>query len=337
VSALSPKLATQSPRMIKTCWVVTTGTAGAQNQAFGLAEAISRSVYLDISVKHIAIKSPWQHLPGSVWPNPFTLLTAKGHLMRAPYPDLWIAAGRQTVPLTIALKKRFPETFTIQLQDPKAPSSLFDMVIPPSHDKVSGDSVFSILGAPSRVTVEKIDEFAAALESRFDGLSKPRAAVLIGGSNRVLKMTNHVIDRLCENLEMIVSEGTALIISNSRRTKDSHWIKIRERMSGENVAFVDCRESASQDGVYPGILGLVDYILVTEDSVNMIGEATASGKPVYRFPLEGKAGKFSRFFDELEARGALRVFEGRFVDWQYSPINETARAAEEIVRRWAPD
>lgn len=317
----------------KTCWVITSGQAGTQNQALGLAEAIGEHMPLAISVKKVEIPAPWKHLPGGVWPDPFSILTSGGHLLRAPFPDLWVAAGRLTVPFTIAVKKQTPKIFTVQLQNPHAPSSLFDMVIPPEHDGLVGKNVYPMIGAPSRITQETINELSQNLQERFAHLHGPTAVVLIGGSNRVLKMTNQVVERLCENLKMHSSEGIAMIISNSRRTKEEHWAYIRENLQSENVVFVDSVEKRN-DQAYPGILGLADYILVTEDSVNMIGEAAASGKPVFRFGLDGNPGKFSTFYDKLESLGILRKFEGGFEGWDYSPLNETARTAELVVERW---
>jgi mitochondrial fission protein ELM1 len=51
------------------------------------------------------------------------------------------------------------------------------------------------------------------------------------------------------------------------------------------------------DNPYAGILAWADRIVVTPDSVNMISEACASGKPVHAFatrPIIGKLGEFHR-------------------------------------------
>ncbi len=43
------------------CWVVTDGSAGMENQCIGLAEAMA----LDFTVKKIKTKKPWRWLPAS--------------------------------------------------------------------------------------------------------------------------------------------------------------------------------------------------------------------------------------------------------------------------------
>ncbi|MFX8871944.1 ELM1/GtrOC1 family putative glycosyltransferase, partial [Acinetobacter baumannii] len=46
---------------------------------------------------------------------------------------------------------------------------------------------------------------------------------------------------------------------------------------------------------YPQFLAQADMLVVTADSVNMCGEACATGKPVYVFTPSGGSAKFARF------------------------------------------
>ena len=202
-----------SGEQVKVCWVVSNGLKGTQNQALGLAEALAKLMPLEISVKKIAIKAPWGYIPGALWPDPFKLLSTKGHLLRAPFPDIFISVGRETVPISIAMKKHSPQTFTVQTQNPHAPSHLFDMVVPPVHDGVQGDNVFSILGAPSRISVEHVERLSKEIAPRFDQLPDLRVVVLIGGSNKYLKMTTAVCDTIIGCLIELREQGYGLILS----------------------------------------------------------------------------------------------------------------------------
>ena len=69
----------------------------------------------------------------------------------------------------------------------------------------------------------------------------------------------------------------------------------------------------------------------------MAVEAAATGKPVYISPLERKflapAMKFDAFHESLRRRGVARKFEGEIADWSYELLDETRRAAEEVIRR----
>jgi len=84
-----------------------------------------------------------------------------------------------------------------------------------------------------------------------------------------------------------------------------------------------------------GRLGLADALVVTGDSVTMISEAAATGKPVHVVELPGGTAKFSRFHAGMGAAGITRPFDGRLESWDYPPLEETARAAAEIRRRLA--
>ena len=71
----------------------------------------------------------------------------------------------------------------------------------------------------------------------------------------------------------------------------------------------------------------------TADSVNMISESLATGKPVHVVALEGGSAKFARFHDDLRAHGYSRMFAGRLEAWTYEPLDDTRRAAAEARRR----
>jgi mitochondrial fission protein ELM1 len=81
------------------------------------------------------------------------------------------------------------------------------------------------------------------------------------------------------------------------------------------------------------MLGLADAILVTADSVNMVSEALATGKPVHVIELPGRPGKFGDFHRSLFERGLTRPFRGRIESWTYVPPAETERAAREVLSR----
>jgi mitochondrial fission protein ELM1 len=89
---------------------------------------------------------------------------------------------------------------------------------------------------------------------------------------------------------------------------------------------------------YPHFLAHADALIVPADSVNMAGEACATGKPVYVFEPEGGSRKFARFHAALVRHGATRPLPARFERleaWCYPPLNSAETIADEIVRRWS--
>ncbi|MBT5646243.1 MAG: hypothetical protein HOJ41_00140, partial [Rhodospirillaceae bacterium] len=89
----------------------------------------------------------------------------------------------------------------------------------------------------------------------------------------------------------------------------------------------------SGDNPYFGLLGLADAIVVTADSVSMVSEACATGKPVHVIELDGGSAKFARFHEALRRAGITRPFNGTLESWTYDAPDDTARVAAEIVHR----
>jgi len=101
----------------------------------------------------------------------------------------------------------------------------------------------------------------------------------------------------------------------------------------------------SDEGANPyyGYLAHADALFVTADSVSMVSEAAATGKPVHILPLAGGDAKFARFHEAMQVRGITRPFRARLENWTYEPLDDTARAGtalrtlvtERLARRTA--
>ena len=80
------------------------------------------------------------------------------------------------------------------------------------------------------------------------------------------------------------------------------------------------------DNPYYAYLAVADALLVTADSVSMVSEAAATGKPVHIIGLDGGDAKFARFHETMRKAGITRPFAGRIESWSYAPPDDTARA-----------
>lgn len=308
-------------------WAVTDGRAGIEAQALGLAEAIGRRTPAEIICKRIKVRAPFRAAPRALWGDPFAALDAASDALDVPWPDLWIGCGRLSVPFSMAVKERSPETFVVQLQGPRAPLGAFDLVVPPLHDGLSGENVFPILGSPNRID-------AATLRGpNVPGLAP--VAVLIGGPNKAFRFGAHDAAAIANQ---IAGLQMPLDVTLSRRTPRTAVPVLRDRMGAYATRFFDPARDPASANPYPAMLGTARAILVTEDSVNMAAEAASTAKPVYILPLPRKplasARKFDAFHASLRAHGASRLFQGALDSWTYEPLDETARVADEIIARW---
>ncbi|MFZ5669342.1 MAG: mitochondrial fission ELM1 family protein [Pseudomonadota bacterium] len=313
-----------------TIWAVSDGRAGIEAQAVGLAEAVARHRKARVVVKRIGWTGDIGRLPW--WLTLFPRRWLKpGSDFEPPWPDLMIAAGRATLPLSIRMRRwSGGRTFVVQIQDPRAPAPLFDLVVPPNHDRLKGDNIVSIIGAPHRVTAKKLKDEYARFASLIDPLPRPRAAVLIGGRSKAFDLSPERAAAIAASIQLpLEQEGGSLLMTFSRRTPAQARALLTARLKPLPGVIWD----GEGDNPYFAFLAGADYILVTEDSANMATEAASTGKPVFILKMDGSSLKFRLFHEELERHGAARPFGGAFHGWTYEPLAETDRAAREILAR----
>jgi mitochondrial fission protein ELM1 len=309
-----------------TCWVLTDGRASMRNQCLGLAEAAG----LEAEARTVKPRAPWRWLPAGSWPFPFAALGAGSDRLRPPWPDVLIAAGRRTVPFSLAIRNASGgATFTVQIESPGGvPPSRFDLVVPPRHDGLSGPNVVPTRGAIHRITPKVLAEAAEQWGPRLAHLPKPRVAVLLGGPNRYYRMTGAAVARLADGLERVAEAGAGIVITPSRRTPAEAVDLLRRRL-GDRAGIWD----GSGENPYRGYLAVADFLVVTCDSVLMASEAAATGKPVYVAALDGEGGKFERFHRMLAEEGVTRPFTGALETWTYAPLDDAAAVAAALTAR----
>jgi mitochondrial fission protein ELM1 len=313
-----------------TIWAISDGRAGIEAQAVGLAEAVARQVPARIVVKRVGWSGRTGRLPW--WANwlPRRWLTPESEIA-PPWPDLWIAAGRATLPLSIRAKRwSGGKTYVVQIQDPRVPANMFDLVIPPKHDRLTGDNVLPITGSPHRVTSQRLDSEYEKFKDRIDALPHPRVAVLLGGKSKAFDLSSLRAAEIAHQIQLpLEQEGGSLLMTFSRRTPEQAKALLTARLRHLPGMIWDGQGA----NPYFAFLAAADYILVTEDSTNMATEAASTGKPVFILKMDGTSLKFRLFHQELESMGAARPYGGAFHGWTYDPVDETGRAAAEVVAR----
>jgi len=304
-------------------WLLYDGKVGLRSQVVGVAEAVG----LPFEEKKLSIRYPWKGLPPLLWWNATAAASRSGDRLGPPWPRLVIAAGgRAAAPALAIRRKNQGRTVVVQIQDPKIPPARFDLMIVSDHDKVRGPNVMVSLGAVHPVTPAKLAAGAAAWGPRLAHLPRPRIAVVIGGDNGVYRLTPQITTAIADQLATLIEGGAGLMITTSRRTGAEAEAILRTKLSGPNVEIW----SGAGENPYFGYLGLADHILVTADSVSMITEASASGKPVQVLPLEGGSKKFERFHEAMRAAGITRPFDGSLQSWDYTPQDDTGAAGARI-------
>ena len=299
--------------------VVTDGRAGIENQALGLAEAVARLTPAVIEVRRVGWRPVFDWLPADL-KSPAMLDPTSDAPFPAddePWPDLWIAAGRASLPLSLMARRRSGgRTFVVQVQDPRLDPVRFDLVVAPAHDGLSGSNVVAITGSPHRITPERLAETAPAFAAQVEPLPRPRVAVLVGGRSRAFDLTPEHAAALANSIATAVeAEGGSLMLTYSRRTPEA----AKAAMTNRLAALPGLIWNGEGPNPLFAMLHFADHILVTEDSANMAAEAASTGKPVHVLPMVAlkPPGKFARLQADLTARGAARPFDGRLETWRY--------------------
>ena len=314
------------------------GKTGTYRQCLALANAIEASYSVKIFHKEILLNRLWRYLPPqcAYFHTRPELLQQDPFSLQKPYPSFIIAAGRQAVTAAMAFRRH---SFTIVLQNPHLKSSYFDLIIPPFHDQVRGDNVFSTIGALHPVRPETLLSLRKNPEilRKYSSYPEKRIAVLVGGDNKYYRYTLEFIESMIRRLQHMVTEhpiykGGSLLLTPSRRTRPELVSMLREGLRDASCQIWD----GKGDNPYLEYLAIADALVVTGDSVSMMSEACLMGKPVYVAEVPMKNLRFKRFKESLyDNKHASCFFDELIVD-NFKALDELNRVQEIVIEKIRP-
>lgn len=274
--------------------------------------------------KLFALAAPWGPVDPRDAPSP-----APG----AAWPDICFGSGRMAVPYLRHVKRASRgRVFAVFLQTPGAGRGEFDLIWAPAHDGLSGPNVVTTVLSPHPITAARLAAARAAPKPALAALPAPRAALVLGGNSRKHRFTPEDFAALAQAARAALDQGWSLMVTSSRRTPEGLVERIRAATRpGDRIVF-DAGDGAAP---YPDMLALADAVLVTADSVNMMGEAAATGAPVHVYEPGGQSRKTTALLDALVARGAARRWSGRFERFATTPMDATQEIAAAIARGYA--
>ena len=321
---------------LSSIWTLTNGMAGFEVQTSAIAQALVEKLCLPqniITRKTVSLSAPYKWLApyGPAQPTPECA---------PPYPDLLIASGRKTIPLARYIRRASAGScFTVILQNPRLSPRHFDFIWAPQHDSLKGSNVMSTLLSPHGLDTGNLEEAASLWNKKMQAQTgQKRIGVLVGGPNKIYNFGNQDVDALVQSLTKLAEAGHYLMISLSRRTPERVAAQLRQQMLPYKH-FLWAPDQGG-DNPYRGIIGLADALLVTCDSVNMVGEACITGAPVYVFPLQGGSTRFHTFHQAvcrtghatpLNAKELAGLCSAPFPQRKDSGLNSTPEIAGKIA------
>ena len=308
------------------CWLVTEGFSGMENQCLGLAKALD----LNFSFKRVNLYFPWKYLPANLCPPSLSILNKGTKSMNPPWPKILISCGRVGAIISRTMKRIIKkEIFSIHIQNPRINLKNFHLLVIPQHDRINGKNLLLSNGAIHHITPRLLKENKKHFCKKFSELPRPIAGVLIGGSSKAYKFDQPSSERLIKKLiSLHKNTNCSFVISPSRRTEKWLTESIKDGLGDIPKYIWDKKET----NPYIGILSSADAIIVTCESVSMISESCATGKPIYLFEYKGKSKRIKIFHEMMYKKGYAKPLGNSLEKWKYKIPNETEVIASQIKK-----
>jgi uncharacterized protein len=228
--------------------------------------------------------------PGRWWAPSFDTLQDSGASLTAAlaegHPDLIVFSGRRAVPVARELRRRSPKAAKlVALGRPRAPLDWFDLVLTtpqyglPPHPRVLHLDL-PILG----VSAELSGEEETRWRDRLAG-ERPFHAVLVGGDVDPWRFDDAALNRLVQQLQDFAArENVDLALTAGRRLPPTSAEVLRLLLdSGGRLRHFHAAAADGGENPYRAYLKLAAGFVVTVDSVSMMAEAAATGRPLRLF------------------------------------------------------
>lgn len=272
----------------RTVWVISDGKPGHYNQSRGVLLALER-LY--------EVRSEWieVRLRSGLWRKPLTaLLNATQEplttrLLNLSYsieslpsdrPDLIVVAGGRAVFAAILLARRHNAgvLYCGSLRGLHPRHFTAAMTIERQADH-SANLVLEV--PPTLIDRQDLAQRGTALRDAIAATDSPLWAILIGGDGAGFKYMAMHWQTMGEALSTLAyRHGARLLITTSRRTGPAAEQTLREAITSQNIAdavwYARAPRPITQD-----YLGAATAVFATIDSMSMIMETVAAGRPLF--------------------------------------------------------
>jgi uncharacterized protein len=275
-------------------WVLLGQRTGDNNQLLRLANE------LGLPFRTIELRYNRLHLlpPRMLGAGLASLSAASTREIAPPWPKLVLGIGHRSVPAALAIRAMSGGTAKlVRLGNPRLAPTNFDLVITtPQYSVPDAPNVLRLpLGISTAARLEPTREEAEMLGA----LPRPHRLVLIGGDTFMWTLPPK---RVAEAASALKDRGGSVVAVTSGRTPLPVIEALGSALQGPKHVIVP--------GGFPRYSALVsdaDEIFVTADSVAMVSDAIASGKPVGLIEADKTfAGRFFYALNKLGIRLPVR-------------------------------
>ncbi len=224
------------------------------------------------------------------------------------YADVIISCGSALCGVNIILKME-NYAHNLAVLDPGfLCRGKFDLIVSPRHDlrgrRVEEKMIVTHL-APNTIKPSN---------NNAGGKNKPCIGLLFGGDNRHFAFDEALTRSVAEEVEKTCDAiDASFYATTSRRTPQAPEEILKTAFTGNPrcVKFISGKNDKDEHTVEK-ILSSSDVVIVSGESISMVSEAVASGKPVLVFmpkKITSRRTKYERFVDGLDKSGYLSRVE----------------------------
>ncbi|MBI3323709.1 MAG: mitochondrial fission ELM1 family protein [Candidatus Omnitrophica bacterium] len=300
--------------------VLSDGKAGHVKQSMAVVEALKSRVpdcdarvievrYRSRAGRWLAVLWAWLSPGGAGALRGLSLALSPDCFRRLAncYADIVVSCGSATAPVNVLLAAENRAKSVVIMSPAPLPLRRFNLAFVPAHDRVgqrAGGHVIITPGSLNAITEPALAQARDHLQThpRFQPVPGhgPVLSVLIGGDTSEYDVSPAFADALMRQvLDACEQTGGSCLVTTSRRTSPEVERVLRERLEADprcrlllmasrdqlNLPAApsegDTNGSAAQaGGTLEGMLGWAQAIVVTAESVSMVTEACASGRPV---------------------------------------------------------
>ena len=269
-------------------WLIDAYRAGEQGQVRALVEALG----WPCEIKRLAYRKQIV-LPHVLGLSSLSGITTESRAMlEPPWPDLVISSGVRNEPVCRWIRAHSGgRTRYVHVGRPWGPLVSFDLVITtPQYRVAPHANVLNNTLTLHSVTPEQLGAAREQWADTFAHLPRPRIAVVAGGDSGPFSLGPLAASRLARQASMLARQnGGSLLVSTSSRTSEEAMAALQAGIDVPNYFYR--WQAADPANPYLGILAVADRLVVTGDSIAMLSEACATGRPVQMFDLGGMRGE----------------------------------------------
>ena len=202
------------------------------------------------------------------------------------YADIVVSCGSSLAGISLLLKAE-NQAKSVVVMKPPFGASQFDAVLVPRHDKMKpGKNIFITETALSQINLKMLQTESKKLSQDLNLRNgNKKIGLLVGGDTDGMKFSKALLEKLLEELKRYSDETDSYVLAtSSRRTPAWADALVKQSLKGsKRCPLLVIANEENRLGVVPGILGLSDALVVSGESMSMVSEAIASGKPVIVF------------------------------------------------------